>query len=120
MTQDELVPADIRVLSEQIYQYKKGVRPMVLYTFPRQYELMAVKKLESQGIDYFIQYLSNDNINLFFGNKACMDTIHYIVNRLLNTLSPEEDFILGALLGYDITEQCQRYCRRKHMCGNNT
>ena len=32
MIQSEIVPADIRVLSEQIYQYKKGVRRMVLYT----------------------------------------------------------------------------------------
>ena len=28
-------------------------------------------------------------------------------------LSPEEDFMLGALLGYDICAQCERYCKRK-------
>ena len=31
MLQTEAVPTDLRVLSEQIYQYKKGVRNMVLY-----------------------------------------------------------------------------------------
>jgi hypothetical protein len=28
-------------------------------------------------------------------------------------LSPEQDFILGAMLGYDICVQCKRYCDRK-------
>ena len=31
MLQTEAVPTDLRVLSEHIYQYKKGVRNMVLY-----------------------------------------------------------------------------------------
>ena len=34
------------------------------------------------------------------------------------TLSPEEDFILGAMLGYDICAQCERYCERKGRCAN--
>ena len=32
--------------------------------------------------------------------------------RPLQLLSPEEDFILGALLGYDICMQCERFCKR--------
>ena len=28
-------------------------------------------------------------------------------------LTPEEDFILGAMLGYDICQQCKRYCNKK-------
>lgn len=31
-------------------------------------------------------------------------------------LTPEEDFILGAMLGYDICAQCERYCKRKKIC----
>ena len=116
MQQTEFIPADIRVLSEQIYQYKKGVRQMVLYTFHKRYESLAIKKLESQGIDYLVQPVGNDRINLFFGRKACMDTIQHLVKRPLSALTPEEDFILGALLGYDITIQCERYCRRKDQC----
>ena len=46
MLQTEAVPTDLRVLSEQIYQYKKGVRNMVLYTFPDRYQQQAVCKLE--------------------------------------------------------------------------
>lgn len=36
-----------------------------------------------------------------------------MITRPLDQLSPEEDFILGALLGYDIRMQCERYCSRK-------
>ena len=39
-----------------------------------------------------------------------------MVTRPLNQLTPEEDFILGAMLGYDICTQCERYCERKERC----
>lgn len=113
MEQIEAIPSDIRVLSEQIYQYKKGVRHMVLYTFPERYKQQAIGKLERQGIDYLIQPVGNSRINLFFGKKECMDAIRNFVHKSLNQLSPEEDFILGTLLGYDICSQCERYCKRK-------
>ena len=43
-----------------------------------------------------------------------MEAIRLIVTRPLNELTPEEDFILGAMLGYDICAQCERYCKRKN------
>ena len=113
------IPADIRVLSEQIYQYQKGVRQMVLCTFHKRHESLAIKKLNSQGIDYVIQPVGNGRINLYFGRKACVNTIQHLVKRPLRDLTPEEDFMLGALLGYDITMQCERYCKRKCSCNGN-
>ena len=110
MLQTEAVPTDLRVLSEHIYQYKKGVRNMVLYTFPERYQQQAIGKLERQGIDYLIQPVGNRRINLFFGRKECMDALRTFAGRPLNKLTPEEDFILGTLLGYDL---CERYCKRK-------
>ena len=113
MLQTEVMPTDMRVLAEQIYQYKKGVRNRVLYTFPERYQQLAVGKLERQGIDYLIQPVGNKRINLFFGRKECMDAIRNFVKQPLSNLTPEEDFILGTLLGYDICGQCERYCKRK-------
>ncbi len=113
MTQIEMVPADIRVLSEQIYLYKKGVRQLVLYTLPRCYEELAKSKLRNQGIDYLVQRVGDRVINLYFGHRARLDTIRHLVDRPLSELSPEEDFMLGALLGYDLTMQCERYAKRK-------
>ena len=42
-----------------------------------------------------------------------MDAIRNFVKQPLSNLTPEEDFILGTLLGYDICGQCERYCKRK-------
>jgi len=103
----------MKVLSNHIYEYQKGVRRMVLYTCNKKYEHIAITRLEHLGIPYIIQSVGNDRLNLFFGQKACLDTVRLMVNRPLNELTPEEDFILGALLGYDICVQCERYCDRK-------
>ena len=113
MIASEVVPTDMRVRSEQIYQYKKGVRNMVLYTFPDRYQQQAIDKLERQKIDYLVQPIGNKRINLFFGRRECMDVVRTFIDQPLHQLSPEEDFILGALLGYDICGQCKRFCKLK-------
>ena len=58
-------------------------------------------------------FVNEERINLFFGCDECIEAIRMLVNRPLNKLTPEEDFILGAMLGYDICVQCRRYCDRK-------
>ncbi len=111
--QTEILPPDMRVLTNHIYEYKKGVRSMVLFTFNKKYEEFATARLRRQGIGYIVQPVGNDRVNLFFGRQECLDAIRLMVTRPLNMLSPEEDFILGAMLGYDICAQCERYCQRK-------
>ena len=73
----------------------------------------AIKRLQRLNISFFKQELGNSNINLFFGKEECIQTVRLIINRPLNCLSPEEDFIIGALLGYGISQQCQRYAAPK-------
>lgn len=104
---------DMKVLMNHIYEYKKGVRQMILFTCNTRYEDFAVNRLKSQGIEYIIQRVGNSNINIFFGKKQCLDAIRIIVDKPLVRLSPEHDFIIGALLGYDICCQCERFCERK-------
>lgn len=119
MNQAEVTSVDMKVLMNHIYEYKKGVRCMVLFTFNKRYEQMALARLEHQGISYIVQPVGNDRLNLFFGRKECLDAIRLMVTRPLNQLTPEEDFILGAMLGYDICAQCERYCERKCRCKAN-
>lgn len=107
------MPIDLKVLMNHIYEYKKGVHRMVLYTFDKQYESFAITRLQNQNIEYIIQPVGNGNLNLFFGKRECLDAIRMIVTKPLCQLSPEEDFILGAMLGYDICAQCERFCERK-------
>ena len=111
--QSVTMPIDLKVLMNHIYEYKKGVRRMVLFTFNKKYETFAVSKLKREDIDYIIQPIGNDRLNLFFGKRECLDAIRMMVTSPLCHLSPEEDFILGAMLGYDICAQCERYCERK-------
>lgn len=107
------LPEDMKVLVNHIYEFKKGVRRMVLFTFNKRYELFAVTRLQHQNISYVIQPVGNDRLNLFFGKKECLDAIRLMITKPLCQLTPEEDFILGAMLGYDICAQCERYCERK-------
>ena len=112
----EVLPSEMRVLMNHIYEYKKGVRRMILFTCNRRFEAFAINRLCRQSIDYVLQPAGKDNVNVYFGRKECLDAIRLFVTRPLNELSPEEDFILGAMLGYDICAQCERYCERKTAC----
>ena len=107
------------VLMNHIYELNKGVRQMVLFTCNKKYGKQTVERLESQGIPYILQPAGQQNLNIYFGRRECVDAIRLIVTRPLNQLTPEEDFILGAMLGYDICAQCERYCRRKGQCNGN-
>jgi Protein of unknown function (DUF2023). len=113
MIVSEINPIELKVFLNHIYEFKKGVRQMVLYTANKKYEDYAVKRLSNQGINYFIQPVGGDKINLFFGRAECIKAIRYLVNCPLNELTPEKDFILGAMLGYDVCGQCERYCKQK-------
>ena len=81
---DKTLSADMKVLMNHIYEYKKGVRQMVLYTFNRKYEQHAIARLKHQNIDYLIIPVGKDNLNLFFGRRECLDAIRLMVNRPLN------------------------------------
>ena len=109
-----VVPSEIKVLMNHIYEYKKGVRRMILFTCPRRFEQQACIRLKRQSIDYVAQPAGRDNVNIYFGRRECLDAIRLFVTRPLHELTPEEDFILGAMLGYDICVQCERYCERKN------
>ena len=69
-------PAELKVFLNHVYEYKKGVRNMVLYTTNKKYEEFAVSRLNSQNIDYCIQPIGCNKINLFFGRRECIDSIH--------------------------------------------
>ncbi len=117
MRQTDITPIEMKVLMNHIYEYQKGVRQMILFTCPKEYEECATRRLRSQKIDYVLQPAGKNNLNLYFGRRECLDAIRLIVTRPLNQLTPEEDFILGTMLGYDLCAQCERYCERKSRCG---
>lgn len=96
MMTPDINPVELKVFLNHIYELKKGVRQMVLYTTNKRYEDFAVKRLRSQRIKFVIQPVDDERINLFFGKAECIEAIRMMVTRPLNLLTPEEDFILGA------------------------
>ncbi len=110
MTVIDVNPSELKVFFNHIYEYQKGVRKMVLYTSLRMHLPFITDRLEKLDIQYMIQPVDDKRVNIFFGNGECIDVIRLMVTRPLNQLTPEEDFILGAILGYDISVQCKRYC----------
>ena len=97
----------MRVFANHIYEYKKGVRRMILFTVNDRYVGEAVKRLKAEDIDFELQEVGNGRTN-----SECIEVVRRMITRPLQQLSPEEDFILGALLGYDICMQCERFCKR--------
>ena len=72
----------------------------------------AVDALTRASIDHYVHTVTDTKVNLFFGRPALVAMIGRIVTKPLHQLSPEEDFIVGTLLGYDKEEQCRRFLVR--------
>ncbi len=104
----------MKVLCHHIYEYKKGLRNLILHTMSSVDVDLAVRKLEANQIPYQIQQVNNQKVNVFFGAQECIDVISCFCHKKLNELTPEEDFILGTLLGYNQVIQCSRYLKMKN------
>jgi len=102
----------LRLFHHHIYEYSRGVRSLFLMTVSRRELDFICRKLETQGIHHFVQELSAVKANLFFGHPAFVAVAQSFVTRPLNTLTPEQDFMLGTLLGYDREQQCKRFLTR--------
>ena len=108
-----LIKYNYELFAHHIYELNKGLRHLVLHTAPVDTMGYMVKKLEKNSISFFVQKVSNDKCNLFFGEKECIDIIKKFNKTSLKKYTPEEDFILGILLSYDPLKQSKRYLKFK-------
>ena len=104
--------SDLRVFYHHVYEYKKGIRNLILTTEKAEYKDAIKDRLEKENIAYKIDEVNGKNINVYFGADECIEVVKTL-NQNLSELSAEEDFILGILLGYDRVKQCTRYMRIK-------
>ena len=102
----------MKVFLHHIYEYKKGVRNLILHTLPFRFKEKVCKTLEKNDICYTIQEVSDQKINVLFGDEICVEVFKQFNKTSLSELSDEEDFILGIMLGYDRRKQCERYISR--------
>ncbi len=101
------------VFYHHVYEYVKGIRRLILHTTMETYRNRIEDRLQRNGIAYLVYPLGEKKINVFFGDEACIAVIRRFNKQNLFDLSDEEDFILGAMLGYDTAKQCERYLGRK-------
>ena len=97
--QDYVRFGELKIFMHQIYEFKKGVRNLVLCTMCRTCASLLSERLERLGIAYRIQSVTDSKVNLYFGNRMCLETVATFVHKPLNELSAEEDFMLGTMLG---------------------
>ena len=101
--------ADMQILKHHIYEYKKGVRNMVLHTMSKAEQEIARYLLKMKNISFWIVEVNDKKINVFFGNPECIKIVRSFKGKPLNELTPEQDFMLGIMLGYDRKDQFKRY-----------
>jgi hypothetical protein len=101
------------VFQHHIYEYRKGLRNLVLHTMPASQRKNIEDCLRRKGIEFVLYPLGATRVNVFFGARGCVEVIRRIGKPSLSEYSPEEDFILGTMLGYDNLRQCSRYLRNK-------
>ncbi|MDQ1770185.1 DUF2023 family protein [Labilibaculum euxinus] len=105
--------ADMQILLHHVYEYKKGLRSLVLHTMNSKEKDKTEELLIRKGINYFLHTVNENKINVFFGKEECIQIILSFGEKSLSHFSDEEDFILGIMLGYDRTLQYERYMKRK-------
>lgn len=103
----------MKVLNHHIYEYQKGLRDLVLHTMDATRVDEVISKLESKNIHFIIRMVTEKKMNVFFGAKECIEVIEKFGDRKLNEFTPEQDFILGTMLGYSRLQQCERYLQQK-------
>lgn len=100
---------ELDVFFHMIYELDKGIRGLALLTTNENNLDAVMEKLSLCNYDFIIEKLNSEYVNIFFGKKSQIQVAKKMKRNSLKELNPEEDFILGTLLGYNISVQCERY-----------
>ena len=113
----ELSRPAVGALPQYLYEYRKGVRHLFMMTLSAHEAAQVGRRLEREAVDFHVHPVGEAKANLFFGRPPCVALVRTMLTKPLNQLSPEEDFILGTLLGYDREQQCLRFLTRSGRSG---
>jgi hypothetical protein len=105
----------LQVFHHHIYEYKKGLRSLILYTGRSEDREKIETRLAHEGIAWLVREVTEEKINVFFGAPVCIQVIKSFGPKSLTEFTGEEDFMLGIMLGYDKLKQCERYLSRYQM-----
>lgn len=113
----------LKVFNHHVYEYRKGLRHLALQTLPREHGYWVTTRLDNLRIDHLIYPAGKDHINVFLGDPECLEIVRLIGKFDLSRYTPQEDFMLGIMLGYGRQQQCTRYLallRQAHCQGRRT
>ena len=103
---------DMQILKHHVYEYKKGIRNMVLHTMRKAEKEKVIHFLKTKEVHFRIFEVNETKINIFFGKPDCVKIVKTFQVESLNKLTPEQDFILGIMLGYSREQQYTRYLKQ--------
>lgn len=98
----------MELFNNLIYEYKKGMRDLAMYTCTREDYPTYAEQLLKNNVEYSIKEIGNNKINIFFGKIECLVILKQFSSQKLSEISKYEDFILGIMLGYSRNEQYKR------------
>ena len=104
---------ELGVFFHMMYELNKGLRNLALLTTTIENFEIIKERLEKCNYRYIIEKLKSGYINIFFGKTESIAVLKRFKKNSLKDFTPEEDFILGVLLGYNVEQQCKRYIERK-------
>ncbi|MCT4601506.1 MAG: DUF2023 family protein [Marinifilum sp.] len=113
LTCSDYKTADMQILIHHVYEYNKGLRSLVLHTMNSSEREKTENLLKRKDISYFLQTVNENKINVFFGKEECIKIVKSFGDKSLSNFTDEQDFILGIMLGYDRSQQYDRYIKRK-------
>jgi len=99
----------LKVFNHHVYEYRKGLRHLALQTLPRAYGCWVMKRLDGLRVDYLVYPAGKEHINVFLGDRDCLEIVRLIGKFDLSRYTPQEDFILGIMLGYGRQQQFSRF-----------
>lgn len=98
----------MELFNNLIYEHKKGMRDLAMYTCTREDYPKYAEQLLKNNVEYIIKEIGKEKINIFFGKLECLVILKQFSSEKLNEISKYEDFILGIMLGYSRNEQYKR------------
>jgi hypothetical protein len=104
---------ELAVFFHMIYELNKGLRNLALLTTTPDNLEIVKERLEKCNYEFLVEELEEKYVNIFFGTKEPIEVLKRFSKDSLKKYSPEEDFILGVLLGYNTEQQCKRYLKMK-------
>lgn len=112
MDQPSALTSTLGIFRHHLYELSKGMRPLILMTVSIEAAGPIVSHLVAAGVAHHVHDARHSRVNIVFGRPAAVTAARRFMVGPLCDLSPEHDFMLGILLGYDREQQCLRYLAR--------